>query len=170
MEQTRQAIRLKGNTAGFTLVEILVVIGTISILAGIALPAYNSYKEKTKTAEAMQVLKRIETAIIALGTDTGQWPGHQTIGVINGGSSNEIYNLNAASAGLVSNDGGNPYPNWNGPYITSVPLDPWGTPYFFDTDYQINGVDYIVLGSLGPSKCCNNQYNPDDIRLIIPLK
>ena len=165
-----RSIMTKGNTAGFTLVEVLVVIGTISILAGIALPSYNSYKEKAKTAEAMQDLKRIETAIIALGTDTGQWPEHQVIGAINNGGGNEIYDLSDSEVGLIADDAGNPYPNWNGPYIPSIPLDPWGHKYFLDTDYQINGTDFIVLGSFGTGSVCNNCYNDTDIRLIIPKK
>ncbi len=159
----------KIKEGGFTLVEILVVIGIIGILAGIALPSYNSYKEKTKKAEAMQTLKRIETAIIALATDTGEWPDHQNIGEINTGGGNEVYDLSSADSGLVASDG-NFGPNWNGPYISEIPLDPWGTHYFLDTDYRINGVDNVVLGSLGPSKCCNNQYKPDDVRLVLPLK
>ncbi|HEX9878719.1 MAG TPA: prepilin-type N-terminal cleavage/methylation domain-containing protein, partial [Candidatus Binatia bacterium] len=39
---------------GFTLVEILVVLGIISILAGIAVPAYNGYTQKAKKAAVMQ--------------------------------------------------------------------------------------------------------------------
>lgn len=153
---------------GFTLVEILVILGIISILAGIAVPAYNSYTEKTKKAAAMQDIKRIETAIIALGTDTGEWPKHQAIGKVSSSGTNEIYDLNAANAGLVTTDGS--FPNWNGPYIPSVPLDPWGHNYFFDTDYQIGGVDKIVIGSYGTGAVCNNCYNSTDIRLILPEK
>jgi general secretion pathway protein G len=153
---------------GFTLIEVLVILGIIAILAGIALPAYNSYLQKTKKAEAMQVLKRIETAIIALATDTGQWPKHQAIGKVSTGGTNEIYDLNSANSGLVATDGA--FPNWSGPYIPSVPLDPWGHKYFFDTDYRISGVDYIVLGSYGTGNVCNNCYNATDIRLILPEK
>jgi len=158
----------RAKDRGFTLIEILVVTGVIGILLGIAVPAYNEYREQGKIAAAKQVLKDIERAIIALATDTGRWPERQYIGYINNASGNEIYGLSDPEIGLVATDGS--FSNWRGPYISAIPLDPWGKNYFLDTDYRINGDDNIVLGSLGPSQCCNNQYKPDDIRLILPCK
>ena len=77
----------------------------------------------------------------------------------------EVWNLNAA-AGLTSTDGG--YLGWNGPYIQSVPLDPWGKNYFFDTYYDINGTNYVVVGSFGPNKVGPNLYDADDVILLFP--
>jgi hypothetical protein len=48
-----------------------------------------------------------------------------------------------------------------------VPEDPWGNDYFLDTDYEINGVDYIVLGSFGPNGVGQNLYDDDDVIKII---
>ncbi len=153
---------------GFSLTELMVVLGVIAILTGIAVPAYYNYIEKGKTAEAMSDLKRIETAIIAMASDTGLWPEGQAIGLVNNGGGNEIYDLSDPDVGLVATDGS--FPDWNGPYIPSIPLDPWGNQYFFDTDYRIGGVDFVVLGSYGPGAVCNNCYNDTDIRLILPLR
>ncbi len=153
---------------GFTLIEILVVVGIIGLLLGIAVPAYTGYRERSQIANAMSDLKRIETAIIALALDTGLWPEGQDMGEINDISTNEIYDLSEPESGLVATDGN--FPNWNGPYIPEIPLDPWGNRYFMDTDYQISGVDNVVLGSYGPEAVCNNCYNDTDIRLILPLK
>jgi len=162
---------MKAHNGGFSLIEVLVVIGAIGILVGIAIPAYNGYRERANIAEAQQVLKDIERAVIALGTITGQWPMHLAIGVTTSGPTNEIYDLNAANAGLVADDPGTPFPNWNGPYIPLVPLDPWGNNYYFDQDYTVNGVIVPVIGSFGLDGCCPNNYNTgDDVFIVLPLK
>jgi len=163
---------MKAHNGGFSLIEILVVIGAIGILLGIAIPAYNGYREKAQIAEAKKVLKDIEIAIITLATDSGEWPGHQNLGELSSGGTNEIENLNDLKAGLVDNDTSPAFPNWNGPYMNAVPLDPWGNNYFFDTDYKIpsTGPDFVVLGSYGPNGQGNNVYDNDDVRLIFPLK
>ena len=171
MNQQKYSMPMKAHHGGFSMIEILVVIGAIGILVGIAVPAYNGYRERAQIAEAMSDLKRIEAAIIALATNTGQWPMHLGVGVTTSGPTNEIYDLNAANAGLVIDDAGTPYPNWNGPYIPSVPLDPWGKNYYFDQDYDVNGVTMPVIGSFGPDKCCPNNYNTgDDVIIVFPLK
>ncbi len=160
---------IRANERGFTLNEILVVIGIISILAAIAVPAYQSYKEQAKTAQVMEELKRIETALIALGSDTLKWPGPAPIGKE---GNTEILDLNSAAAGLVTFTNAADFPNWNGPYVTSVPQDPWGTNYFFDPDYDIPGgpSQVPVIGSFGPNKVGKNLYDSDDVLLRLPCK
>ena len=75
------------------------------------------------------------------------------------------------AAGLVADDPVTPYPNWNGPYIPSIPKDPWGQDYFMDTDYEIDGnSDNVIIGSYGPDKCCSNSYDPDNVLLRLPCK
>ncbi len=172
MNLLRQSMTMKAHDGGFSLIEILAALGIVGILIGIAIPAYNVYREKAQIAEAQQVLKDIERAIITLAADTGEWPGHQDIGETNNGANNEIENLNSVSSGLVANDTGTPYSNWNGPYMDAVPLDPWGTNYFLDTDYEIpsGGSKFVVLGSYGPNKVGKNIYDNDNVRLILPIK
>ena len=48
--------------AGYTLVELMVVVAIVAVLAAIALPAYNSYVKKAKTTEAVTFLGEIRLA------------------------------------------------------------------------------------------------------------
>lgn len=154
--------RLSG---GFTLIELVVVVAIIGILAAIAIPTYGSVTEKARIARAQADLDAIRKAAEMLLSDTGQWPGHQTPGNTNTAASNEIWNLNAPNAGLVATDG--VFPNWRGPYMQSVPKDPWGMDYFFDTDYMSGGVNKVAVGSFGPDKCCKTSYDSNNVVIFL---
>ncbi|UCG64633.1 MAG: prepilin-type N-terminal cleavage/methylation domain-containing protein [Deltaproteobacteria bacterium] len=153
------AVRPK-QSRGFTLLELLIAIAIIGIIAAIAIPMYSNYRQKAKIAEAKSDLRNLRLAIEMLATDTEKWPNKRDVGDVGG---LEVGDLNANAAGLTATDGS--YPGWNGPYIQSVPLDPWGKNYFFDNDYDINGTDYVVIGSFGPNTVGPNQYDSDDVIL-----
>lgn len=164
------------NQTGFTLIELLVVIAIIGILSSIVTTSVNSARAKAKIAKVQMDLLQIKSAITMLANDTDKWPGReaaagtaspQPVDTVRctGGGVNEVQNLNDAQTGLTVSHAS--YPGWNGPYMTSVPLDPWGRNYFFDTDYDHapTGDDILsaALGSYGPNGVGNNLYDSDDI-------
>ena len=58
-----------GSKAGFTLVELIVVIAILGILAGVAVPAYSGYINKAKDASDYSQLDAIKTAAVFAYTD-----------------------------------------------------------------------------------------------------
>ena len=173
-----------GKKSGFTLIELLVVISIIGILASVVLSSLNTAREKAKVAKVKSELGNIRTAITLLEADTGKWPNGCNPSEVTVGVGNEISIGNACS-GIVLSPQINPpctcgwtaqdVSNWDGPYISS-PNDPWGNPYWLDSDYfprkncGNSGVNAVIaLVSLGPNSSAGsiNDYDCDDIFLEI---
>jgi prepilin-type N-terminal cleavage/methylation domain-containing protein/prepilin-type processing-associated H-X9-DG protein len=65
---------------GFTLMELLVVIATIGILLGFAVPALNSAYERAKATKDMSNLRQIGTATqMYMNDNNGVFPGSTTV-------------------------------------------------------------------------------------------
>ncbi|MBI4155695.1 MAG: type II secretion system protein [Candidatus Zambryskibacteria bacterium] len=120
---------------GFTLIELLVVVAIIGILSSVVLASLNSARQKGKVAKAQIELRTILQAIIiaqgeqgrpllvfAPNTNCGQcYCADITSASCINNWRTALSQIQAATNGLISG-------------ITNMERDPWGNPYFIDSN------------------------------------
>lgn len=65
---------MKRVQAGFTLIELMIVIAIIGILAAIAIPAYQDYTIRTRVGEAVNLASGAKTAVAEFRNARSAWP------------------------------------------------------------------------------------------------
>ena len=122
--------------AGFTLIEILVVIAVIAMLAALVAPNVFQHVGTAKDATARSQIELLGAALDAYRLDNGRYPtGEQGL---------EALQVQPTIQPLPT--------NWRGPYLRkAVPVDPWGLPFIYFSPGEMNprGYDLISLGADG---------------------
>jgi general secretion pathway protein G len=117
--------------SGFTLIEVLMVLVILVIIMSVAVGTYVNTLKKARIDAARSQIGAFKSPLSVYELHMGSFPttaqGLQAL----------VNHPNDASAG-----------NWNGPYLDSVPLDPWSRPYQYCSPGRYHP-DYDVW-SLGP--------------------
>ncbi len=66
------------NQAGFTLIELMIVVAIIGILAAIAIPAYQNYTIRAQVTEGINMAAGAKTPITEAFLNSGQAPTNRT--------------------------------------------------------------------------------------------
>lgn len=121
----------KTAAAGFTLLELLVVMVIIGLLAGYVGPHYFSQIGKSEVKAAKAQIDALEKALDQYRLDVGRYPT----------TDQGLRALNASPAGES---------RWQGPYLRkAVPDDPWGKPYQYRQPGEHGEYDLFSLGRDG---------------------
>lgn len=120
-------LRFRGGlAAGFTLLELLVVMVIIGLLAGFVAPRYFAQVGKSQVKVARAQVDALDKALDQFRLDVGRYPT----------SEEGLQALQVAPSGE---------PKWAGPYLKKgVPDDPWGRPYVYQQP-GTHGEDFDLL-------------------------
>jgi len=116
--------------AGFTLIEMLLVLVILATLAAIVIPKFAGRTQQAKVTAALSQIAGFKLALDAFEVDNGYYPRDL----------------------MALLEQPNEARNWRGPYLEkNVPLDPWGNAYVYQYPGKRNpnGFDLMSMGPDG---------------------
>ncbi len=114
-----RAARLRAGAAattkaGYSLLEILIVLTIIALIAALVGPRLLAQLDKSKVTTARVQIRALQTAVGTMHLDIGRYP-----------TSSEGLNLLTTNPSQAQ--------GWAGPYLSGgLPLDPWKHPYVYE--------------------------------------
>lgn len=135
-------MRLNRNHRAFTLLEIIVMVGILALLATLLITKTDGiFGSAQGTIAKVFVRDSLKTALERYRLDLGSYP------------------TTTEGLAVLLSAPGNATANWKGPYVDSLPPDPWGEPYQYRSPGTRNKSGYDLF-SKGPDK---TEGNEDDI-------
>lgn len=123
---------MRQNDAGFTLVELLVVLVILGLIIGIVAPQAMKYVGSSRVKTAHIQLERISTILDLFHLDAGRYP--------------------TSEEGLEALINKPPeIETWNGPYIRRADaiIDPWANPFEYIYPGEHADFDLVSFGADG---------------------
>ncbi len=74
MKSTKHLTKAGGSSFGFSLVELLVKFGFITLFAAVSAPLLESFRAKARKAKCISYIRTIHSALLGYVTDVGHWP------------------------------------------------------------------------------------------------
>jgi len=132
LQKPGKVTRRRSGEAGFTLVEILVVITIIGLIMAIVGPRVLNYLGESKVKAARIQIESLGSALDLYYLDMGRYP-----------------NSSDGLVALVQRPGN--AEEWNGPYLKGgvVPNDPWGHAYLYRSPVEHAPYEIVSYGSDG---------------------
>lgn len=137
-DKTRESRTRKGRArasrarkdAGFSLLEVMVVLIIIGLVATIATPQLMDYLDRAKVETAKTQIRSLETVLELYRLDMGRFPSEQ----------------HGLEALMRAPDGADA---WQGPYLKSADslIDPWDAPYLYDVSEDGRRAAVLSLGA-----------------------
>lgn len=126
-----------GGQAGFTLIEIMVVVVILSILAAFLVPKIMDRPEQARKIKAQQDIRTLENALRMYKLDNLSYPS-----------------TDQGLEALVTKPSSEPLPRkWaNGGYLERLASDPWGQPYLYLNPGKHGSIDIYSQGPDGKAE------------------
>ena len=122
---------MKSKAAGFTLIEIMVVVVILGILAAVIVPKLTGKPDEARVVKAQQDIRQLESALQMYKLDNFYYPSTQQ----------------GLDALVTKPSGDPPARNWKNGYITRLPKDPWGGAYQYANPGVKGEIDIFSLGA-----------------------
>lgn len=128
------------RVAGFTLVELMVVVVILGILAAVVVPRVMDKPEQARISAAKNNIRAILSALDMYKLDNMRYP-----------------TTDQGLDALAMKPSSPPLPPRWSRYLEKVPVDPWGNPYLYLEPGRHGDVDVFSAGPNGRGN------DPDDI-------
>jgi len=122
----KTVIRAPRRNHGFTLVEMLLVLVILGVLAAIVYPKVAGRGEQARETSARTQIASFKTALDSFEVDNGYYPKGR----------NGLLDLIQKPRDAQ---------NWRGPYLETIPKDPWGNDYIYECPGKRNSSSYDLL-------------------------